>query len=444
MKNKFLLGFAALALLASCSDDEFGTTSAPTSYKVTAKYDDSFENQLAHKVKITITNTNSSEKYEILTNEAGEAVFQNVIPGVYDINATITLNKTEFTSTFGYTPDADEVIFNASIGQTLVNTENTSKEITLKTARLGDLVIKQIYYAGSHTTQGASFRDQFIEIYNNSNEVIYADGLYLGQAYGVLNNTTTEYVQANGQWDWSRSIGMTVGAVANTDYTYCDYIYQIPGTGNQYPIQPGESIVIAQSALNHKSPLVDNDGEAIEVVNPELTIDLSTADFEVNYTAFRADLGLEPFRSDIENPAVPNLNITYVGRPGAYHATTDMVFDNQGRDSFIIFRAENFNFNDYALPNVLTLTSSTKFFVQIPANIVIDGVETQHVSNNIPKRLPETLDISATKVNTAFSTESVIRKTKQIVDGRTILLDTNNSASDFSIIKANPRGFATN
>ena len=121
-----------------------------------------------------------------------------------------------------------------------------------------------------------------------------------------------------------------------------------------------------------------------------------------------------------------------------------MVFDNQGRDSFIIFRAENFNFNDYALPNVLNLTSSTKFFVQIPANIVIDGVETQHVSNNIPKRLPETLDISATKVNTAFSTESVIRKTKQVVDGRTILLDTNNSTSDFSIIKANPRGFATN
>ena len=101
MKNKFLLGFAALALLASCSDDEFGTTSAPTSYKVTAKYDDSFENQLAHKVKITITNTNSSEKYEILTNEAGEAVFQNVIPGVYDINATITLNKTELTLQMG-------------------------------------------------------------------------------------------------------------------------------------------------------------------------------------------------------------------------------------------------------------------------------------------------------------------------------------------------------
>lgn len=442
MKNKFLLGFAALSFLASCSDDDFGTTATPTAYKVTAKYDDAFDNKLAHNVTITLTSTNTSEKYEVLTNEAGEAVFENVIPGVYDLNAAITLTAAEFTSTFGYAPTTEEVVFNAVIGQTLINNENTSKDITLKTARLGDLVIKQIYYSGSHVSQGASFRDQFIEIHNNSNEIIYADGLYFGQAYGVLNNTTTEYVQANGQWDWSQSIGMTAGAAANTDYSYCDYIYQIPGNGNQYPILPGESIVIAQSALNHKAPLVGNDGKPIEVQNPDLTIDLSGADFEVNYSAFRATLGEEPFKSDIENPAVPNLNIVYVGRSGAYHATTDLILDNLGRDSYIIFRAENFNFNDYPLPNVLQVTSTTKYFVQIPANIVIDGVETQHVSTNIPRRLPESLDTSSTKVNTAYSTESVIRKTKQVVDGRTILVDTNNSANDFTIIKATPRGYA--
>lgn len=442
MKNKILFAFAALTFLASCSDDEFGTTATPTSFKVNAKYDTSFESKLAHKVTITLTSTNTSEKYVLLTNEAGEAVFQNVIPGVYDINATITLNTAEFTKTFGYTPTSEEVTFNAVIGQTLINTENTSKDIILKTARLGDLVIKQIYYTGSHIQQGAAFRDQFIEIHNNSNEIIYADGLYFGIAYGVLNNTTTEYTQANGQWDWSRSFGMTLGNASNTDFAYCDYIYRIPGTGNQYPIVPGESIVIAQSALNHKAPLVGNDGNPIQVVNPDLTVDLSAADFEVNYTAFRAAMGEDPFKSDIENPSVPNLDIKYVGRNGAYHATTDMVLDNLGRDSFIIFRADNFNFNDYPLPNVLNVTSSTKFYVQIPANIVIDGVETQHISNNIPRRLPESLDTSATKVNTAYSSESVIRKTKQVVDGRTILVDTNNSANDFTTIKAAPRGFA--
>lgn len=441
MKNKI---FAALSLIAlfSCSDDELTTMTQTVGYNVQVNYDESYDNLLASNVKVTLQSTNTSETYQLMTDASGKATFGNIIPGTYDLNATITLSSEEFNTTFGYYPDTQEVIFNASIGQTVINAENTSVNLVLKTARMGDLVIKQIYYSGSHTTQGASFRDQFIEIHNNSNEVIYADGLYFAQAFGILNNTTTEYVQPSGQWDWSQSYGMTLGNAANTDYLYADYIYQIPGNGTDYPIQPGGSIVLAQSALNHKAPLVDNTGNPLSVLNPDLTIDLSGADFEVNYINLRASIGLEPFKSDIENPAVPNLLISYVGKEGAYHATTDMLLDNLGRDSYVIFRAENLQFNQYPTPNFTTVDGSTKYYMQIPANIVIDGVETQHVSNNIPRRLPETLDISSIKVFTAYNTEAVIRKTKAVVDGRVILQDTNNSAQDFVVQRANPRGFA--
>ena len=119
-----------------------------------------------------------------------------------------------------------------------------------------------------------------------------------------------------------------------------------------------------------------------------------------------------------------------------------MLFDNLGRDSYVIFRAENLQFNQYPTPNITTVDGTTKYYMQIPDNIVIDGVETQHVSNNIPRRLPETLDISSIKVFTAYNTEAVIRKTKAVVDGRVILQDTNNSAQDFVVQRANPRGFA--
>ena len=441
MKNKILLALSLVSLL-SCSEDELTMVSQTINYNVQVNYNESYDSLLAEKVTVTLQSTNTSETYQMLTDANGTANFGNVIPGTYNLNATITLSSDQFYTQFGFYPETNEVVFNASLGQTVISTENNSSQLILNTARMGDLVIKQIYYAGSHTTQGASFRDQFIEIHNNSNEIIYADGLYFGIAYGVLNNTTTEYVQANGQYDWSQSFGMTIGANANTDYLYVDYVYQIPGNGTMYPINPGASIVLAQSALNHKAPLVGNDGNELSVQNPELTIDLSGADFEGNYIEFRASIGLDPFKSDIENLAVPNLGIAYVGRPGAYHATTDMLFDNLGRDSYVIFRSENLNFNQYPLPNVNAPDESTKYYMQIPANIVIDGVDTQHASNNIPKRLPQSLDISFAKVNAAYSTEAVIRKTKSVVDGRVILQDTNNSSEDFIVKRANPRGFA--
>ena len=441
MKNKCIALLGLFSILACNSDDDQINLTQTISYTVQANYSENFDSLAAKGATITLQSTNTSEVYQMLTDANGQAVFGAVIPGTYDINATVTFSAEEFNQTFGYFPESEEVIFNASLGQTTVSLENNQTQLVLNTARMGDLVIKQIYYGGSHTQQGASFRDQFIEIYNNSNEVIYADGLYFAFAYGVLNTTTTEYVQPNGQFDWSQSIGMTIGHSANTNYLYADYVYQIPGNGNQYPIEPGESIVIAQSALNHKSPLVDNSGEEISVLNPDLTIDLSDADFEANFIEFRAQQGLEPFRTDIENPNVPNVNISFVGRPGAYHPITDMLLDNLGRDSYVIFRADHLEFNTYALPNVREVTESTKMYMQIPADIVIDGVETQHASNNIPKRLPETLDISSTRISAPYTSKSVIRKTKTTVDGRRILQDTNNSSEDFVEIIANPRGF---
>lgn len=441
MKNKCIALLGLFSILACNSDDDQINLTQTVSYTVQANYSENFDSLAAKDATITLQSTNTSEVYQMLTDANGQAVFGAVIPGTYDINATVTFSAEEFNQTFGYFPESEEVIFNASLGQTTISLENNQTQLVLNTARMGDLVIKQIYYGGSHTQQGASFRDQFIEIYNNSNEVIFADGLYFAFAYGVLNTTTTEYVQPNGQFDWSQSIGMTIGNSANTNYLYADYVYQIPGNGNQYPIEPGASIVIAQSALNHKSPLVDNTGEEISVLNPDLTIDLSDADFEANFIEFRAQQGLEPFRTDIENPSVPNVNISFAGRPGAYHAITDMLLDNLGRDSYVIFRADNLEFNTYALPNVREVTESTKMYMQIPADIVIDGVETQHASNNIPKRLPETLDISSTRISAPYTSKSVIRKTKTTVDGRRILQDTNNSSEDFVEIIANPRGF---
>ncbi|WP_299182162.1 DUF4876 domain-containing protein [uncultured Chryseobacterium sp.] len=447
--KQFLLFFSFLLILTSCRDDDFGNNGTggilqPVSFKVFVKYDNNYGQKISKNATVVLTNSNSGDAYTIQSDDNGIATFQNVIPGTYKVNISKKMLAAEYLDTFGYALQTDEINFNGSQEGVQVNINVPSTTVELKAAKVGDLVIKQIYYAGSSTSTGASFRDQFIEIYNNSNEVIYADGLYIAQLYGKTSTTTASYTLANGQFDWSQSMDMTMGSSANTDYVYSDFVFRIPGTGTQYPIQPGGSIVVAGNGVNHKAPLIGNNGNPINIQNPDLTVDLSNADFEAYLGDFRLSIGLTVFNTDIQNPLVPDLQIAYWGRPGYYSGGTDLLFDTQGRDSFIIFRSDNFSsYKNYADPSVTTVVSGTKFFVQIPTDVIIDGVDTQHYnpSSQRPKMLPASIDASFTSVDNMYNSQAVIRKTKLITNNRVVLEDTNNSANDFVKIKANPRGF---
>ena len=339
------------------------------------------------------------------------------------------------------------MIFNASQEQVTVNNNTTSANLELKAARIGGLVIKQIYFAGSNAQDGALFRDQFIEIYNNSNEVIFADGLYIAQLYGNTSTNTSSYTLPTGQFDWSQSIGMGMGNEANTNYVYADYVLQIPGSGEENPVEPGTSIVIAQNALNHKEPLVDNNGDPISIGDPSLTVDLSGADFEVYLGDFRVSIGEEPYQWDIQNPAVEDMSLAYWGRENYYANNKDFILDSFGRDSFAIFRADAqtfAEFQDYAKPSIVEIDEGTNFFLQIPVSTLIDGVDLQHYNPGTPrpKMLPSQIDASSIACDGIYNSQSVIRKTKTTVNGRVILEDNNNTAQDFKKLdRADPRGF---
>jgi hypothetical protein len=451
MKKIFTL-ITIITLAFACSDDDFGGNGTLTgvAFNVNLKFDDVYNNLPVENGTITLTNTNTGDVYTASSTSNGIAFFESILPGIYNITATKTLTSAEFNSKFGYTPDSEEVIFNGNQSQVVVNANITSTNVTLSASRIGDLVIKQIYYAGSHATQGASFRDQFIEIYNNSNQVIYADGLCIGQLYGNTTTTTSSFTQINGQFDWNKSLGMPLGTTnANSHYVYAEYVIKVPGNGTQYPIQPGESIVIAQNAQNHQSPLVRNDGQPINITNPDLTIDLSGSEFEVYLGDWELANGGTLYNFDLQNPAVTDMIIAYWGRQGFFNGNKDFLMDNPGRDSMIIFRSENLDaLPNYPAPTILVEDNSTKYYLQIPTNIIIDGVELQHFNTNSqrPKMLPSNIDASEIKCDAAFNSQSVIRKIKSTTpDGRKILQDTNNTSEDFvKLAKANPKGFASN
>lgn len=222
MKKSILsLGLASL-LLVGCSEDDFGTGNGgglgTLNYNVTVLFDDNNPNttngNAVVNAVVTLVNISTNDTYEIVTNSAGQAIAGNLIPGTYNIKAVKTFTAQEFETLFGYTENAEEIAFNGTLNNTVINVNITAGVIEIKQAKTGDLLIKQIYYAGSNASQGASFRDQFIEIYNNSNEVVYADGLYIAQLFGsnTVNPSTANqpYSLSSGQWDWSQSIGMSL------------------------------------------------------------------------------------------------------------------------------------------------------------------------------------------------------------------------------------------
>ena len=420
-------------IIQSCSnDDNENEALKPVDFSVSLKYEAAFNSLNAKKASITIVNTETANKYTVESDESGVALFKQILPGTYSITATKVIQSAEFTETFGYTPTEAEINFNGSASSIIVNATAIATSIEMKTSKVGDFVIKQIYYGGSDTKKGAVFRDQFIEIYNNSNTVQYADGLYMAQLTGSTTTTVAAYSLPNGQFDWSKSEGMTL-ANANTDYVYALNIIKVPGNGTQYPVQPGKSIVIAQNAINHKANYIDNNGKAVSIVSPELTVDLSTADFE----SFLGTYSGDTYQYDIQNPAVPDVNIAYWG-----NSNNDMIFDSLGRHGYTIFKMTDAEFA--ALKKYKNPKGDASLSLQIPVSVLIDGVDTTRDLGSllVPKKLPSQIDGGNTYITSgAYSSKSVIRKTKTTIAGRIVLQDTNNSTNDFVEITANPRGF---
>ncbi|TCD26654.1 DUF4876 domain-containing protein [Pedobacter psychrodurus] len=391
-------------------------------------------------ITVRIKSLTSGRYLSLTTNDKGLGTFNDLPAGRYDVDVSYTISAADYTSITGIIT-TKPVVFNATEKNKLVNKDNNALlTLNLKTGAIGNWLVKQVYYAGSDRTLGALYRDQFIEIYNNTDETMYADSLYISEIWGRQSTTNTTFnLQANGQYDWTKSLNMTTAnGDPNTDFIYAKTLCMIPGNGTTYPVKPGQSIVVAQTALNHKSPFTGTDGVTISVRNPELTVDLSKADFEAYYGSFVP----RPLDSDIDNPLVPNVDVlSYTG--------TDMILDNTGRTGIAIFKVDKTqdvkNWPMYNEPSKTMPSSTARKYYQIPSRYIIDAMEIQPnvASSRLPKKLGADLDAGFAFVpKGAYTSQSVIRKTEKIENGRVILKDTNNSTEDFDFLDvALPRAF---
>ncbi len=262
-------------------------------------------------------------------------------------------------------------------------------------------VFSEIYFTGSKTPKGSQYSsDKFFEIYNNSNETLYADGLCISET--AFNSALKQ--------DYTPNI--------MADYVAVDAIYTVPGSGKEYPVAPGECLLIVDVAKDHT------------VDNPN-SIDLSKANFEW--------FDNDKYGIDVDVPSVPNLIKTY--------STSMSVWPlhNAGFKSYVLFRmdkpADKFlaeNKYDYFYNFVWTGGSikMDESNYKIENSLVIDAVGMSAPSHFKWTVMDPSLDISYTHSgdkNEERYGKSVSRKISHTTsDGRIVLLDTNDSSFDFN------------
>ena len=331
---------------------------------------------------VKLINYNESNEYVFHSDSDGNVKGAQVVPGVYTVTATAELSQSGFTYYFSGSLVNHQIVDKGNRPQMAVNAESSKS---------GALILKEIFYNGS---EGYYFKDQFYEIYNNSEFVQYADGLCIAPLLPLVASTTT--------YNWQ---------IENPDnYVFCNHIWQIPGNGTDYPIQPGESVIIAQIAQNHNSD---------EGRNPGNSVDLAGAEFETF------------MENQVVNPDNPNsINMSPVfsrNLAGAQWLVT--VFGG----AYVIFKTEPdkpVDNDGYVQPEGQKTMS-----YPIPREWVIDAVELVNNSTKVnQKRMPTSLDAGVSYTGETYHGKSVSRKIKETLpDGRIVYMDTNNSTNDFQV-----------
>lgn len=148
-----------------------------------------------------------------------------------------------------------------------------STQVEVKKAT--DLQILEVFYAGSKYTRTIGKKtyeslyedDQFIKIYNPTDEVKYLDGMLL--ATGTID--PQEKIDIKNQ-EKGKEYHLTSYLVGS--------MIQFPGSGKEHAVKPGEAVIIAKKAINHKKDFEDmmkEDGEDLSAYDYKSLIDLSGA-----------------------------------------------------------------------------------------------------------------------------------------------------------------------
>lgn len=382
MKKLFLvIAAVAVAVLSSCDK----TPQAFNATVVVSESDIEAGVPKPDSYSITLTNATTAEVFKAQT-ENGSASFV-LAPGLYNVLAEGASNEDGIAYTF-----AASETFN-------VFAEGASLTVNVKASKATALLFKEVYYCGHEDWY---FRDQYYEIYNNSDQTVYVDGLC------ICNLELYDYDGSPIEYD-----------IANAEnYVFAQRVWQIPGNGSTYPVAPGESIVIAQWATDHSQ----------ESLGGSLGKDLSGAEFE----AIVGQTELWNGTIITDNPAVNMIKF-------AENYTMPQWLTPVGGSSLIIFFPPE-GMDGTKLTYTVGSDSIYGAALAIPIDCVLDGIHTcDNEGVALSTAIPSVIDAGFVCCSGMYVNESIVRKVAETKpDGRKVYKDTNNSIADFEV-STNPQ-----
>jgi len=342
--KKILQTLLLLTLLFSCQEKAPLQVDGEAELKIVAVWNNSGVDSIKNYVPLANSEMILVSEYGIrteYTHENGILNLKNIPSSVYQISARGKHPLDETILIVGNSNDI-EVLSGTEILDTIFAKPISSTGIS----------INEIY-AGGPVNSIFFFYDQFIELYNSSDEVKYLDGMQIFRVAGTDNSTK----DPGDDWD------------ADDDIDGVTYAFKFPGRSGEknYPFEPQTFIAIAQDAIDHSATV-------------GTSIDLSNVHWEF-VNQFNA--------VDFDNPKVPNLINFRLDR------TTDFMI-NLTSDIIILASGVDTVWED-----------------GIDIETILDGVEYQS-SNSSRSTLDDRIDRGWIQSPPKYNGESMQRREKGI------------------------------
>ena len=342
--------------------------------------------------EVRVEDMNTGSRYVSQTDADGKAAF-SLPSGLY----RVTLSGRDGSN-----------VFNASADKVVVSGEDFTLDLNLSISKAGSIVIKELYCGGCKKLplEGDYQADQYFILHNNDYQVQYLDGICLGTLSPYNSTGANPWVSEKGQLPEFIPLIQAV--------------WQFPGDGDDFPLQPGEDAVIClRGAIDHAAQY-------------PLSVNLNRPDYFVCYNSTY-------FNNTAYHPAPGNLisqdrYLDVVIKTGKANAYTMSL----SSPAVVIFRAEGITIQDYVLipENVTPVPgSAVENVVKVPYEWVLDAMEVfDGRSVNNQKRLSASVDAGYVSLSDTFLGHTLIRRIDEEATaqaGYEILADTNNSLNDF-------------
>lgn len=272
--------------------------------------------------------------------------------------------------------------------------QNATVNVALSKVVRSSLIFKAIYTTGGK--QGY-MKDGYFEIVNNSDEVQYLDGLILSAPAGKQQNKNAW--QANGFEDlYACGQGQVLA---------------FPGSGHDYPLQPGQSVLIANDGANHKD-LAGAGNHCPDLSKADWEVYLSYVNGEIDYSAKNLDVIF------VNNKYMKAFGLGFFGRAYVLARLPQGMTPEAFAADHSNIRKEPGN------------AAATMEYLVIPSKYVLDAVDIwdAQTTNHYPTFQAKD-DAEGVLASKAWEGKCVRRKVTKVVNGRAYYQDTNNSANDF-------------